>query len=155
MQLKMFKFTNVIRICNTTITILLGVLPPVDFPLDNIHIFHICNPRGCCIEWQLYYLVCSLLQDRHESLNFLHHIHICDQKNQEHIRKSHICRFHGSSTVGHFQCIPNFKTKKGVKILFQILTCHKTDCTIKLIPGIGYLPDFRVFHNHIGTSFLD
>ena len=125
MQLKMFKFTNVIRICNTTITILLGVLPLVDFPLDNIHIFHICNPRGCCIEWQLYYLVCSLLQDRHESLNFLHHIHICDQKSQEHIRKSHICRFHGSSTVGHFQCIPNFKTKKGVKILFQILTCHK------------------------------
>ena len=43
--------SHIIRICSTTSRIMMGVLPLVDFPLDNIHIFHICNPRGCCIEW--------------------------------------------------------------------------------------------------------
>ena len=42
--------SHIIRICSTS-RIMMGVLPLVDFPLDNIHIFHICNPRGCCIEW--------------------------------------------------------------------------------------------------------
>ena len=38
---------RIIRICSTTSRIMMGVLPLVDFPLDNIHIFQICNRRGC------------------------------------------------------------------------------------------------------------
>ena len=81
-------------------------LPLVDFLLGSIHIFHRYNLLCCYKEWLLYCQVCNLLQDRHGSLDFLHHIHTGGQNNLERIRKYHTCKFHDQSIVVHFQCNP-------------------------------------------------
>ena len=85
----------------------------------GIRIFHRHIHHDCYKEWWQYYQACNLPPNLHENSNVRRRIRIFDQKNLEHIGRSHTCRYHDWNIVVHFLD----KTEKNKNKIIINLCC--------------------------------